>query len=137
MADVVSEVANRTGIPPELVRKGVGAVLALMKDKLPANVYSQIQSAVPDAAGLVSAAPEAAPPAGGVLGAVTAAAGKLLGGAGGDAAVLTSRLTQTGFSAEQLEKFLPAVMEFLKSRLPENTVKQLTGLLPAFAESHA
>ena len=43
----------------------------------------------------------------------------------------------TGFSAEQLERFLPAVMEFLKGRLPEETVKQLTGLLPAPAETHA
>ena len=137
MADVVSELANRTGIPPELARQGLGAILALLKDKLPASVYGQIQSAIPDAAGLVSAAPAAAPAAGGVLGAVAAAAGKVLGGSGGDAAALTSSLTQAGFSAEQLEKFLPAVMEFLKGKLPEDTMRQLTGLLPAPAESHA
>jgi hypothetical protein len=137
MADVVAELANRTGIPPEMVRKGLGAVLALMKDRLPANVYGQVQSAVPDAEGLVSAAPAAPAPAGGVLSAVVAAAGKLLGGSGGDAAALTGRLAQAGFSAEQLEKFLPAVMEFLKGKLPEDAMKQLTGLLPAPAEAHA
>jgi hypothetical protein len=136
MADIVSELANRTGIPPELVRKGLGALLALVKDKLPPNVYSQLQSAIPDAAGLVSAAPATAPPSGGVLGTVAAAASKLLGGSG-DAAALTSTLTQAGFSPEQLEKFLPAVMEFLKKNLPEDTVKQLTGMLPVPAESHA
>jgi len=137
MADVVSEVSTRTGIPPELVRKGMGAILALLKDKLPANIYSQLQSAIPNAEGLVAAAPAAEPSSGGVLGAVAAVAGKLLGGSGGDAAALTSSLTQAGFSAEQLEKFLPAVMEFLKGKLPEDTLKQLTGLLPAPAESHA
>jgi hypothetical protein len=136
MADIVSELANRTGIPPELVRKGLGAILALVKDKLPANVYAQIQAAIPDAEGLVSAAPPPAESSGGVLGAVAAAAGRLLGDSGA-AAALTNQLAQSGFSAEQLEKFLPAALESLKGRLPEDTVKQLTGLLPAPAESHA
>jgi hypothetical protein len=39
-------------------------------------------------------------------------------------------LTRLGFSADQLESFLPGALEFLKSKLPPDVVKQASALLP-------
>jgi hypothetical protein len=130
VADIISELAARSGISPELAGKGVGAILALVKDKLPANVFSQVQSAVPNADRLMASAqqPQGAP--GGIFSAATGAVGKLFGGGGG-AAEAAGKLAQLGFTPDQLQKFLPNVLEFLKSKLPGDVGKQLSALIPA------
>jgi uncharacterized protein (DUF2267 family) len=130
MADLISEVAAKSGVSPDMARKGVGAILAVLKDKLPAGVFAQVQSAVPSADNAIAATPSDAGGGGGLLGTVSAAVSKLTGG-GGAAAVLMNRLTQLGFSPEQLQKFLPAVLEFLKNKLPPDAAKQLSAHLAA------
>ena len=129
MADFISDLAAKSGISPDLARKGVGAVLALLKDKLPAGSFSQVQSAVPNANNLVSDAQAAlqAAPSGGILGAVGDAVSKLFGGSAAD---LANQFAHLGFSADQLKSFLPRVLEFLKSKLPADVVKQVSGLIP-------
>src|SRR5262245_39242984 len=80
VADFISELAARTGVSPDLAGKGVGAVLAVLKDKLPAGVFAQVQSAVPNADGLMAAAESSqGASGGGILGAVSGAVGKLVG----------------------------------------------------------
>ena len=129
MADFISDLAAKSGVSPDLARKGVGAVLAVLKDKLPAGAFAKVQAAVPNADDLAAAAPPPQEGSGGVIGAISGAVGKLVGGGGG-AAALMERLTQLGFSPEQLQKFLPNVLEFLKSKLPGDALKQITALLP-------
>jgi hypothetical protein len=129
MADVVAELAAKAGVSPDMARKGLGAILALLKDKLPANLFAQVQEAVPNANGLMTAGETAKETSGGIVGAVSSAIGKLVGGGG--AAEMANKLARLGFSTEQVQKFLPSVLEFLKSRLPADVSKQLSGLLPA------
>jgi len=129
MADVVSELAGQSGISPEKARQGMGAVLALFKDNLPPESYAEVSAAVPDADRLAAAAPAAPEESGGLFAAVTGAVKKLFG-AGGPAAQLASRLAAIGFSAEQLQAFLPKVLEFFKSKLPGKVTQQISGLLP-------
>jgi hypothetical protein len=130
MADIIGELAAKSGISPDLAGKGVGAVLGVLKDKLPANAFSQVQAAVPNANALMEDAQSASGDGGGgVLGAVTGALGKLTGGGGG-AAALMNKFTQLGFSPDQLQKFLPNVIEFLKSKLPADVISKVGALLP-------
>ncbi len=129
MADIVSELAAKCGISPELAKKGLGAVLAYFKTTLPADSYSKLTSVVPGADDLVAEAAKAgAAPSGGVLSAVGGAVSKLFGGGG--SAQLISSLTGAGFSADQLQQFLPSLMESLKGKLPDDLLKQASGLLP-------
>jgi hypothetical protein len=129
MADIVSELAAKCGISPELVKKGLGAVLAYFKTALPADSYAKLSAAVPGTDDLVAEAAKAgAAPSGGVLGAVGGAVSKLFGGGGGGQ--LLSSLTGAGFSPDQLQKFLPGVMESLKGKLPDDVLKKVSGLLP-------
>jgi hypothetical protein len=44
---------------------------------------------------------------------------------------LIAKLSSLGISAEQAQAFLARVLEFLKGRLPDSVVKQISGLLPA------
>jgi hypothetical protein len=129
MADIVSELASRCGISPDLARTGLGAALALLKKNLSADNFAKVSAAVPGADRMVDDATQAAQESsGGALSAVTGAVSKLFGGTAAD---LISKLTQFGFSADQIQAFLPAVLEFLKGKLPGDLMKQVSGLLPA------
>jgi hypothetical protein len=126
MSDVIAELAARAGVSKEMAAKGVGVVLAFLKDKLPPNLFSHVQAALPNANGLMAAADQAQGSSGGILDAVTGAIGKLVGGGGAE---VLSKLTHLGFSPEQLEKFLPGVLEFFKSKLPPDVLNHVSGHL--------
>ena len=134
MADIISDLAAKAGVSPDMAGRGMGAVLEFCKGKLSPDAYNQVSGAVPNAEGLIAQSRQAPPqPAsgGGIFGGISQAAGKLFGGGGGAAAELVSRLTQSGFSMEQAKAFLPQVMGFLKSKLPPDAIQKLSGILPA------
>jgi hypothetical protein len=129
----ISELANKSGVSPEQAQKGLGALLAFLKGHLPADIFAKLVAAVPHGDDLMAAAQtdlETAP-AGGVVGAVKALAGKLFGGGGGAAAAFT----HLGFSPEQVQAFLRNVLGFLKGKLPDDVMKQVSALLPGGEES--
>jgi hypothetical protein len=135
MADLISEVASRTGMSPEQTRQGLGALLAFAKEKLPAEMFDKVQSAVPDAAGLMTASEsESKSESGGIMGAISSVAGKVFGGKGADLAGTFARL---GLAPEMLAKFMPAVLGALKGRVPDEALNKIAGLLPAEATSGA
>ena len=135
MADIASELASKCGISTEAAQKGLGVVLGLFKSKLPAETFSKISAAVPGADNMMSAAADTGKEAsGGVISAVKGAVGKLFGG-GGATDALISKFGQLGMSADQIQGFLPKVMEFLKGKLPENVMNQISGLLPTPQEA--
>jgi hypothetical protein len=128
MADIIAELAAKAGVSPDIAGKGVGAILSLLKDKLPAGIFTQVQAAVPNADSLMNTAAPALETSGGLLGTVASAVGKLIGGGG--AAELVSKLAHLGFTAEQAQKFLPRVLEFIMSRLPPDVAKHLHDFHP-------
>jgi hypothetical protein len=137
MADIVSELANKSGVSADLAKKGIGAVLAFLKEKIPAESFSKVVNTIPGADSLMAAASEGGQEAsGGIMGAVSGIAGKLFGSAGG-ATELVSKLTQSGFSADQLQRFIPRVIDFLKSKLPGDVMNKITALIPAAAKEES
>jgi hypothetical protein len=134
MADIISELASKSGVSSDLAKKGVGALLSFIQEKLPADSFSKVLSAIPGGDNMMAAVGETGPePSAGVLNTISGLAGKLFGGAGG-ATALVSKLTQLGFSADQLQKFLPTAIEFLKSKLPPDILNKLTSLIPIAAK---
>jgi hypothetical protein len=132
MADIASELASKCGISTEAAEKGLGVVLGLIKSKLPGETFSKVTAAVPGADQMIAAAADTGTEAGGVVGAVKGAIGKIFGG-GADTAI--AQFAQVGMTPEQMQRFLPKVLEFLKGRLPENVMNQIMGLLPVPAEA--
>ena len=49
MSEFLSDLADKSGIRPDQPKKGLGALLNVLKDKLPADVFARVQSAVPGA----------------------------------------------------------------------------------------
>jgi hypothetical protein len=124
MADLVHELAERSGVSIDTARKGLGAVLSFLKGKIPEETFAKVSSAVPDACQAMDSAETEQPAGGGVVGAITGAASKIFGGGG-----LAGKLTQLGFSADQVPAFLQNVVAFLKDKLPGDAMKQLTSSL--------
>jgi hypothetical protein len=129
MADFASELASKSGVSAETARKGLGVVLGLLKSKLPAESFAKVSAAVPGADDMVAAAADTGEQdSGGVVGAVKGAIGKIFGGGGTDA--LLAKFGQLGMTPDQIQGFLPKVLEFLKGKLPEDLMGKISGLLP-------
>lgn len=134
MADIISELASKAGVNADLAKKGLGALLAFIKEKLPADSFAKVLSAIPGADNMMATAAETGQESsGGILNTVSGLAAKLFGGAGG-ATALVSKLTQLGFSADQLQKFVPTVLEFLRGKLPPDIMDKITALIPIGAK---
>ena len=135
MADIATELASKCGISTEAARNGLGMVLGLLKSKLPPESFSKVTAAVPGAESMMSdVAGMGAQASGGVVGAVKGAVGKILGG-GGATEALVSKFGQLGMTPDQVQGFIPKVMDFLRSKLPESVMNQISGLLPVPQET--
>jgi hypothetical protein len=135
MSDIVSSLSGQTGISPDLVRKGLGAVLKMLQDQLPPELFTKVQGVLPDAGAMIAASEATGPGASSMIEAVTNLAGKLFGSRGEAATDLFARLGQHGFSPEQLKSFLPRVLEFLKDRLPPEVLQMVEKLVPGLPEA--
>lgn len=129
MAEIITELANKCGISPEMAKKGLGTLLATFKHTLPAESFAKFEAAIPGAANMAADAQEQCETSsGGILGAIKDMAGKIFGG--GNPEALTSHFEKLGFSHDQVENFMPRVVEFLKSKLPPDLMKHVATLLP-------
>jgi hypothetical protein len=132
MADIASELAKACGISAESAQKALGVILGLLKSKLPAESFTRLSSAIPGADGMMEAAADLGQEGTGILEAVKGAFGKILGS--GTEATL-ARFAQLGLSPDQIQAFIPKVLEFLKGKLPENVMTQIKGHLPTPQET--
>ena len=129
MADVITELASKSGISHALAKRGLGTLLAALQHVLPADSFAKIEGAIPGAANMLAdAQAQGEAPTGGVLGAIKDMAGKLFGG--GSAAALAAHFGKLGFSPDQVKHFFAQVVEFLRSRLPPDVMKHVSALLP-------
>lgn len=127
--DFINDLAERSGISIDQAKKGLGAVLGFLRDKLPAESFSKVTSAVPGADRMMAESETAEEEdSGGIVGKVTGAIGKLFGGGAGE---MVSKLSSLGLSVDQVKSFLPNVLAFLKDKLPADVMKKISGLIPA------
>lgn len=127
--DFINDLAERSGISIDQAKKGLGAVLGFLRDKLPAESFSKVTSAVPGADRMMAESETAEEEdSGGIVGRVTGAIGKLFGGGAGE---MVSKLSSLGLSVDQVKSFLPNVLAFLKDKLPADVMKKISGLIPA------
>jgi hypothetical protein len=136
MSEIVNQIAAQTGISADQIQKGLGAFFTFLKKELGEETYTEVESSVPDAAHAVRSfqtAPEASEGSGGLLGMVSDLAGKLLGGKTGAGAELLASFSKLGFKPEQIESFLPKVLEFIRAHLSPELVQKIMASLPALA----
>ncbi len=140
MSDLVQELTSRTGISPELVQKGLGALLIFLKKELGEETFDKLKTSIPNASALTSnyeSAPEspaAAPEQISVFEVVSGLASKLLGGKAGEGADLLAALSKVGFNPEEIAAFLPKALELIKSHLSPELVEKILAGLPLLAK---
>jgi hypothetical protein len=140
MPDLVNELTTHTGISPELVQKGLGALLSFLKTQLGEENFDKLKTSIPEAQALTTryeSAPEAqesAPAQGSLLDMVSGLASKVLGAQAGEGVDLLSTFSKLGFKPEQIESFLPKALELIKKHLSPDLVQKLLASLPALAK---
>jgi hypothetical protein len=141
MSDLVNELTTHTGLSPELVQRGLGALLSFIKTQLGEENFDKLKTSLPEAAALTSryesappAAEEAAPAQGGLFDMVSGLAAKLLGGKAGEGVDLLATFEKLGFKPEQIEAFLPKALELIKAHLSPELLQKLLAALPAIAK---
>jgi hypothetical protein len=135
MSETVGELASESGLSVDQAKKGLGALLSALKAHLPAESFSRVQQAVPDAGQMMADAEQSGQESsGGVLGAIAGTVKKLFGGGESMAA---TKLAQVGFTAEQLHQFLPKALAFLKSKLPADIMERISSMIPGAAANTA
>jgi hypothetical protein len=136
MADFLSDLATRAGLDKDQAQQGLGALLALLKDRLNPEAFAHLKDAVPSSERMLESAQEKLASGGaGLLEGVKNMAGKIFGGGQDPVAALESHLSKAGVSADQLKNFLPKLHEMLASKLPENVLAQIKEHLPEFSPS--
>ena len=69
MADIITELASRSGVSPETAKKGLGVLLAAFQHALPAESFAKIEGAIPGAPSMLAdAQAEGEASSGGLLG---------------------------------------------------------------------
>jgi Protein of unknown function VcgC/VcgE (DUF2780) len=140
MSDLVNELTSRTGISPELVQKGLGALLSFLKKELGEDTFDKLSTSIPGASALTSnyesapESPDGAPAQGGLFEMVSGLASKVLGGKAGEGADLLSSLSKLGFKPDQIESFLPRALELIKSHLSPELIQKILATLPLLAK---
>lgn len=149
--DLISTLAGAMGVPAEQAQAVAGLVLGTAKSQVSekdAGLAGQIGAAIPELDGWQAAAKQqtqaAAPSGGGLLGGLMSAASsglgnQLLGAVAGqqaaEGAALVGLLGKLGLSAQHASLAAPVLLDFLKSRLGEGTVKQILTYAPMLSSA--
>jgi len=124
--DLIQEIMKQAGVNETQAKGGLGILLKVAQDKLSGADFSSISSAIPNVDSLIKQIP-AASGAAGLLGGLAKSFGsKDLGGL----APLAGSLSALKLDKNTLAKFLPVVLEFLKSKGQGGLADKIAGFLP-------
>ena len=130
---LVTQIANKVGLPEEMARQGVGVVLGLLKKEGDPGPVGELFAKIPGAENLASQYAEGAEKAGGGLGAgLMGRLGGLMGGKAGGAMSAMAAFQKTGLTPEQGQAMLPVAKDFLAAHAGEDTMRRAIGSVPAF-----
>lgn len=135
MSEIANTLSTETGLPSDLVHKGLGALLNYIKGELGPETFSKLEALIPGTGGFIEKFESSADSSrGGLLEMVTGLAGKLLGGKVQDLAKLMESFTKIGFKPEQIEAFLPKALAMIKNLLPPELLQLVLSKIPTLSK---
>ncbi len=129
-SSLVDSLTSKLGVTPEQAEGGAGSLFQAAKDKLGADSFQSISDAVPGMDGLLGAAPKAEG-ASGLAGNVAGLGGDSASSAVGAASV-ANNFQQLGLSSDMVGKFVPVVVDYVKTQGGETVANLLGGALGGF-----
>jgi hypothetical protein len=131
MAELQTDPASGPGLEEGEAPHGMGAVLALLKDRLNPEAFAHLKNHIPNADGMLSAFQNKDDAAGGgILDTVKEMAGKLFGRQ--ESADSQAQLAGAGLSADHLQSLLPRLHDMLAGKVPPDVLAQIKQHLPGF-----
>ena len=120
--ELVQMLTSQLGVSEDQAKGGSGLLFKMAKEKLGADEFDQVASAVPGVEDLISSVPES----GGISGALGGLASSLGGGAGqlGNLASLAGGFKNLNLDSSMVGKFIPIVMSFVQTK-GGDTVKSI------------
>lgn len=131
MKELVDLLTKNLGVSGAQAEGGAAVLLKAAKDKLGGGEFDKLLGGVPGLSDLLHKAPAAGGGLGGGLGGML---GGLAGAVGGNAGAIASVLggfSKLGLTADHAKKFVPLILEFLKSKVGPGVVSKLEKTLRA------
>lgn len=128
MKELVDLLTKNLGVSGQQAEGGAAVLFKAAKDKLGGVEFDQLLGGVPGLGDLLKKAPASG---GGGLGGML---GGLASAMGGNAALITTILGgfgKLGLTADHAKKFVPIILEFLKSKVGPDVVSKLEKTLRA------
>jgi hypothetical protein len=126
--ELVDLLVKNLGVSGSQAEGGAAVLFKAAKDKLGGEEFGKLLGGVPGLSDLMTKAPAAG--GGGLGGLLGGLAGAVGGNAGAIAAILQG-FGKLGLSADHAKKFVPVILEFLKSKVGPDVVTKLENTLRA------
>ena len=130
MNELIKALVSQLGVTDDQATKGSGLLFKAAKERLGGD-FSKIEQALPDVGKLIKAAPSASASAGGGLGGMLGGLASALGGGSklGTIASLAGGFSSLKLSPDMIGRFVPVILDTLKSKAGPDILKLLAGAL--------
>lgn len=125
--ELIQQLTSQLGVSDTQAKGGVGLILDMVKSKVGGDEFSQVSSAIPEAGDLIASAPKETSVGNALGGLVSSFAGKDSGL--GDLAGLASGFGKLDLDSDMIGKFLPIVVDFVKSKGGDSVKNIIAGVL--------
>ena len=127
MNELVKALVSQLGITDDQATKGSGLIFKAAKERLGSD-FSKIEKAIPDIGKLIKAAPSGSSSGGGLGGLLGGLASALGGNSNlGTMASLAGSFSSLKLSPDMIGKFVPVILNTLKSKAGPDILKLLAG----------
>jgi len=126
MMALVQQLTQELGVSDRQAEGGLGLILGILRERLPAGDFASIGEALPEADALVESAPKPESAAGGLLGGVMSAMG---GGGLANLAQLANGFSGLGMDSSLVARFIPVVVAFLGDKGGADLAEKVAGIL--------
>jgi len=127
MKELVDMLTKTLGIDGKQAEGGAAVLFKAAKDKLGGAEFGTLLGGVPGLSDLMHKAPAAGGGLGGMLGGLAGA----MGGNAGLIATVVGGFSKLGLKADDAKKFVPVILEFLRSKVGADVVSKLEKTLRA------
>ena len=121
MKELIDQLTRSLGISAPQAEGGAAVLFKAAKDKLGGEEFSKLLGGVPGLGDLLKKAPAAGGGLSGMLGGLAGA----MGGNAGLIATVVGGFSKLGLKPDDAKKFLPVIMDFLRSKVGPDVVSRL------------
>jgi hypothetical protein len=128
MKELIDMLTSKLGVNGAQAEGGAAVLFKAAKEKLGGPEFDQLLGGVPGLGDLLKKAPA---PGGGGLGGMLGGLAGAMGGNAGLIAAIVGGFGKLGLTTDHAKKFVPVILEFLKTRVGPDVVSKLEKTLRA------